>query len=313
VNTADPDERPDDHGGQEPNEPIPALSHGSESDPDSVSSAVSRPSARPGAPASPIRLPDLYESGAINRLRGILDNLTVNSVLKHDLDRIFTPANVVPSTAHLSAFLGASDIAKTAGSSLLGKVFESSAASSSIAQLFSHQAWLPETTHFVHPFFAEDRARIFDLSAHIAGVMPKFDFKVVIPELQWPLALGSEAWDLAARVAPATPDAAAVWRLRDAGRTTLGMSTAGLLLSGTDEEWDYDEELEEDNELVTGPEDARHRLLAELGHLDSNLVNRLEGAWERASRPGPDAASQAANSLVELITWTLRRAAPTRR
>jgi len=248
------------------------------------------------------------EIGAISRLRDVLDNLTANAVLKLDIGRMFGAANVVPSTAHISALLGASDITKTAASSVFGTMFASDAASSSIAQLVSGPAWLPETATLLHPFFAEDRARILDLSAHIAGVMPKFDFKVVIPELQWPLALGSEAWDLAARVAPPTPDAAALWRLRDAGRTTLGMTTAGLVLSGRGEDWD-DDELEEDDELVAGPGDARQRLLAELRHLDSNLVNRLEGAWERVSRAGPDAASQAANSLVELITWTLRRAA----
>jgi hypothetical protein len=41
-----------------------------------------------------------------------------------------------------------------------------------------------------------------------------------------------------------------------------------------------------------------------------SVVARWEGAWERTQRPGPDAASQAAHSLVELIDWSLREAAP---
>jgi Predicted pPIWI-associating nuclease len=44
--------------------------------------------------------------------------------------------------------------------------------------------------------------------------------------------------------------------------------------------------------------------------LDASLEPRLDGAWERVSEGGPDAASQAAHSLVELIDWTLRTAAP---
>ena len=44
--------------------------------------------------------------------------------------------------------------------------------------------------------------------------------------------------------------------------------------------------------------------------LGQPIVARWEGAWERVVRPGPDAASQAAHSLVELIDQSLRKAAP---
>jgi hypothetical protein len=54
-----------------------------------------------------------------------------------------------------------------------------------------------------------------------------------------------------------------------------------------------------------------HMTLREmLRELDPALPAKLDGAWERVSRPGPDAAAQAANSLMELVDWTLRLAAP---
>jgi hypothetical protein len=54
----------------------------------------------------------------------------------------------------------------------------------------------------------------------------------------------------------------------------------------------------------------RTRIIGVLTELDVRLEARLDGAWERVSRGGPDAASQAANSLVELLDWALRFGAP---
>jgi hypothetical protein len=56
------------------------------------------------------------------------------------------------------------------------------------------------------------------------------------------------------------------------------------------------------------PLEMRGALLERLREIDDVLPAKLEGAWERTLRPGPDAASQAANSLVELLDWSLRRA-----
>jgi len=54
----------------------------------------------------------------------------------------------------------------------------------------------------------------------------------------------------------------------------------------------------------------RTQFRACIARLSSSVVARWEGAWERSQRPGPDAASQAAHSLMELIDWSLRIAAP---
>jgi len=175
--------------------------------------------------------------------------------------------------------------------------------------VFERPAWLGQLES-ISSAFADHRSRIMEIAAQLDLATPKFDFRFVMPEWEAPLRLGAQALALAARLAPPTPDLASTWRLLDAGRTTLGMSTAGLLLTRPEEGWPDECLLEDQDELVSGPEEARVRLRAALGDLDPRLVQRLDGAWERVSRDGPDAASQAASSLVELIDWTLRRAGP---
>jgi Predicted pPIWI-associating nuclease len=54
----------------------------------------------------------------------------------------------------------------------------------------------------------------------------------------------------------------------------------------------------------------RRRTVTLIAHLDPGLEERLEGAWERVSRGGPHAASQAAHSMIEFVDWCLRTAAP---
>ena len=44
--------------------------------------------------------------------------------------------------------------------------------------------------------------------------------------------------------------------------------------------------------------------------VDPALPTKLDGAWNAVSTGGPDAASQAASSLVESIEWFLRLGAP---
>jgi hypothetical protein len=51
-------------------------------------------------------------------------------------------------------------------------------------------------------------------------------------------------------------------------------------------------------------------LLEWLWEIDRRLPGKLQGAWHVLGTRGPDRVSQAANSGVELIDWTLRRLAP---
>lgn len=182
------------------------------------------------------------------------------------------------------------------------------AASAALGHLFAQPGWA-QSVLGRHALLAEHRP-LMDYSAHIEAIIPRFDGLFVLPEIGRSLALANEAWAVVARTTPDVPGTGSTWRLLEAGRTTLGVSATGLLLNPTDDEWDDDLLDEGDDELITGPAEARARLREELSRLDPRLVNRLDGAWERAGRHGPDAVSQAANSLVELLDWTLRLAAP---
>lgn len=98
--------------------------------------------------------------------------------------------------------------------------------------------------------------------------------------------------------APISPD-----RIFVGGRGVLGVNLAAAARAGMDV--DVDEDLLSDDRA---PAELRSLLISRLRQLDEMLPEKLEGAWERVSRPGPDAASQAASSLVELLDWSLRRA-----
>jgi hypothetical protein len=111
------------------------------------------------------------------------------------------------------------------------------------------------------------------------------------------------AWRRFAIRPPSAPED--VIRLGTAGRTTYGLVSASALVTrvaspaeAATEPW------------LTAPVEMRDDLLERLRELDPGLPGKLHGAWDRASRPGPSAASQVANTLVELIDWSLRLAAP---
>jgi|GEM_PF-1882946 len=98
--------------------------------------------------------------------------------------------------------------------------------------------------------------------------------------------------------APISPD-----RIFVGGRGVLGVNLAAAARAGIAVDVDDDLLSEE-----SAPRELRSLLVSKLRQLDEMLPDKLEGAWERVSRPGPDAASQAASSLVEVLDWSLRRA-----
>lgn len=96
--------------------------------------------------------------------------------------------------------------------------------------------------------------------------------------------------------------------LRMVGRGTAGAIEAGVLLTEPDDIVVERFRAEADHEI--GPSVASDALRDRLALLHPDLPNRLQGAWERIHEGGADAASQAANSLMEAIDWTLRTLAP---
>ena len=138
-------------------------------------------------------------------------------------------------------------------------------------------------------------------NALLAGLRPSI-------EVARPAVLATRAWQDVVRVTPPTDDALYLPRLDVAGRTTGWAVHAGVVLTEQD-----DEELERiEAEVVAslGSRTASSQLRVGLAEIDERLAEKLDGAWERIIRGGADSTSQAANSLMELIDWTLRELAP---
>ena len=99
---------------------------------------------------------------------------------------------------------------------------------------------------------------------------------------------------------PAALDVADLFHVEAAGRSVLGVTAASAVLLGDDDAVDVVEEWE------LAPAQTRERMRERLRAIDARLVVRLDGAWNAVAHAGPDAVSQAANSAIELIDWTLR-------
>jgi hypothetical protein len=117
--------------------------------------------------------------------------------------------------------------------------------------------------------------------------------------------IGVRGWDEATRAIGTTMIERRAEPLRAFGRGTLGIAAAGIALSAGSDETDTTEA-----EELLGPRWVAAQLRERLAQLDPSLPDRLDGAWERVSRAGPDAASQAAHSIMETLDGALRNAAP---
>ncbi|MEY2470775.1 MAG: hypothetical protein QOK28_104 [Actinomycetota bacterium] len=118
----------------------------------------------------------------------------------------------------------------------------------------------------------------------------------------------SESWNDLVRVSSPTPSAALLSRLEVGGRGTGWTLNAGMTLAVSAEE--QRRSLQVQAEATLGPAEASAELRLRLHEVHPSLCERLDGAWERITAGGKDAASQAANSLIETVDWTLRTLAP---
>jgi hypothetical protein len=84
------------------------------------------------------------------------------------------------------------------------------------------------------------------------------------------------------------------------GRGVLGVSRAAAISVGVESP------AERETEDVRAARKLRALLIDRLERLDGALPGKLRGAWDRVANPGPDAGSQAAHSLVEVLDWSLR-------
>lgn len=122
-------------------------------------------------------------------------------------------------------------------------------------------------------------------------------------QIERAVAAGSRGWDEATRLLLPDRIGTNLDVVTGLARGAAGVGASGLLLG------------EDEPEVVVdvvewGPAPMHTKLRSLLAELHPALPAKLDGAWERVSRPGPDAASQAANSLMELVDWALRLGAP---
>jgi hypothetical protein len=199
-------------------------------------------------------------------------------------------ANLVTGPSALSGILAAQDASMRLRSDVLAAAFGSQLAgpSSAMAVFRDQLASLTSTSGLVEAMALSVRNVRFPML------------------IERSFAVGNQGWDVATRAIVQGRDRDRLFPLQALGRGTAGVVASGILLGGRDE---VDEVAEESAPLL-GPQALGDRLRQKLGELSDDLPARLDGAWERVSTAGPDAASQAAHSLMELLDWTLRIAAP---
>jgi Predicted pPIWI-associating nuclease len=136
----------------------------------------------------------------------------------------------------------------------------------------------------------------------LAGLLP-------LADVARGVSLATRAWQDTVRVTPVDSAGLYLPRLQIAGRGTgWAIQAGGVALTEPDDE--KVAALEVEASVSLGPTVASADLRVRLSDLDRSLPARLDGAWERIYNGGADAGSQAANSLMELIDWTLRLLAP---
>lgn len=155
----------------------------------------------------------------------------------------------------------------------------------------------------VNAMLAESVGGLSSLAAEIASTTARLS-TLSLPKGKWfeNVDLGINSWSNLVKVMPPQPSPHQLGSLSVMGSGALAVAETGLIL--VDREFSPEDSAPDPFAL------QRERFRARLMVLGPDLIDRLDGAWERVSRPGPDAASQAAHSLVEFIDWTLRRAAP---
>jgi hypothetical protein len=155
----------------------------------------------------------------------------------------------------------------------------------------------------VNALLADSVGGLPNLAAEIASTTARLS-TISLPKGKWfeNVDLGINSWSNLVRVMPPQPSPRQLGSLSLMGTGALAVAETGLILA--------DNDFEVERSTPDHSSFWQVRLRSNLMELGSDLIFHLDGAWERVSRPGPDAASQAAHSLVELIDWTLRRAAP---
>jgi hypothetical protein len=151
------------------------------------------------------------------------------------------------------------------------------------------------------PMLTRDLAGVSDAVTSVASMIrpPAIELSRELTRIA-SSALGS--WRTYVDAMPPALDVADLFGAQAAARGVLGITATSAILLG-----DHDAvEVAEEWELA--PAEARERMRDGLVQISPRLLIRLDGAWDAIAHAGPDSASQAANSAIELIDWTLRLA-----
>lgn len=212
----------------------------------------------------------------------------------------------VPESLQLSALFAGTEFSRAlAGPTYLSAVSSAVEARERLNGLIQGPAWMKmlEQQHRHLRSFTSDLSLVTGgLDRHLRGLVdaPRF------LQVERSIAVTTRAWDDIIRRLPVDPTLDDAIRLHGNGRGTLGLVSAGSVLA--DESEAADDDVATERLLSRDGLDARLR--ERLSLLHPELPSRLEAAWDRVHEAGPAAASQAAHSLMELVDWSLRTAAP---
>lgn len=129
-----------------------------------------------------------------------------------------------------------------------------------------------------------------------------------LPEVAHPVVHATEAWKRTIRSSEKLGSETWLDRIEIVGRGTGWAIQSGIAL--TEDDPVEVEQLHSDAVAVLGPAQLSAELAEHLSGLNVNLAAKWNGVWERILHGGDDASSQAANSLMECVDWTLRTVSP---
>jgi hypothetical protein len=219
--------------------------------------------------------------------------------------RVLSAINSAEAIAPVSALISISEtVTRSAlGDSMLTSNIAAMAAESIVAEmqrsLITAQSVLGQLT--------ADKLTLMEQTAHLV-VLQNEQLMSLYPdvEIARPAALATQAWEGVLKASADSGVGLYVEAIGHAGRTTGWTVSAGVLLT----ERSTGVELEGSVEEILGPAKASLELRTKLRAIDEQICLKLDGAWERINEGGTDAGSQAANSLMESVDWTLRTLAP---
>lgn len=146
------------------------------------------------------------------------------------------------------------------------------------------------------------------LSVHIEQHSRLLSGLKPLSDIALPIVHATKAWEETVRSSTLLEPRVRISRIDTVGRGTGWAIQSGVALTETDP--DDVAALYDETVAVLGPAHLNVELRQRLEAVHPNIAIKWSGVWERIEQGGTDASSQAANSLMEVVDWTLRTKAP---